>query len=212
MAVAERDARPGEWTHADARDLTFLGLVTFGDALGELADRGVGVKILTGDHPGTAAQVCRDLGVDPGQVLTADDADRLTDAELGAVARRTTVFARCGPGHKARIVAALRAGGYTVGFLGDGVKDLLSLHAADVGICPRGAVDAVRESADVVLAEKDLAAVDRAITAGRHSGGNIGTYLRITLSSNLGNVFAMLATALLLPFLPMLPAYRARAR
>ncbi len=214
VAVAERDARPGEWTHADERGLTFRGLLTFGDALaptaadalGELAGRGVGVKILTGDHPGTAAQVCRDLGLDPGQVLTAEEADRLTDAELGAVARRTTVFARCGPGHKARVVAALRAGGHTVGFLGDGVNDLPALHAADVGLCPRGAVDAVRESADVVLAEKDLAAVDRAITAGRHSGGNIGTYLRITLSSNLGNVFAMLATALLLPFLPMLPA------
>ncbi|MGW9523531.1 magnesium-translocating P-type ATPase [Streptomyces diastaticus] len=214
VAVAERPARHGEWSHADERGLTFRGLVTFGDALAptaadalaELAGRGVGVKILTGDHPGTAAQVCRALGLDPGRVLTADEADRLTDAELGPAARRTAVFARCGPEHKARIVTALRATGHTVGFLGDGVNDLPALHAADVGLCPRESVDAVRECADVVLAEKDLAAVDRAITAGRHSGGNIGTYLRITLSSNLGNVFAMLATALLLPFLPMLPA------
>ncbi|MDQ0937417.1 magnesium-transporting ATPase (P-type) [Streptomyces turgidiscabies] len=120
--------------------------------------------------------------------------------------RRTTVFARCAPAHKARIVAALRAGGHTVGFLGDGANDVPALGAADVGIAPRTAVDVARESADVVLGDKDLAAVAHAVTAGRHSSGNIATYLRVTLSSNLGNVTAMLAAGLLLPFLPMLPA------
>ncbi|MBK3589506.1 HAD-IC family P-type ATPase, partial [Streptomyces sp. MBT57] len=182
------------------------------DALGVLARRGVTVKVLTGDHPGTAARVCQDLGLRTDAVgggdgiVTAELVDALSDAELARVADRATVFARCTPEHKARIVSALRAAGHTTGFLGDGVNDLPALHAADVGICPRNAVDVAREAADVVLAEKDLTAIDWAVLEGRHSSGNIATYLRITLSSNLGNVIAMLTAGLMLPFLPMLPA------
>ncbi|MFJ9211075.1 HAD-IC family P-type ATPase [Streptomyces sp. NPDC102264] len=249
VATAERPARHRDYTHADERGLDFRGFVALHDALAPtaaealkvLAARGVTVKILTGDHPGTAARACLDLGLDMaadglaggdlaggglgagglasgglgaggglgacgGEVVTAERLDALTDAELAEVARRTTVFARCTPEHKARIVAAVRADGHTTGFLGDGVNDLPALHAADVGICPRDAVDVVRESTDVVLARKDLTAIEHAIGAGRHSSGNIATYLRITLSSNLGNVIAMLVAGLLLPFLPMLPA------
>ncbi|NEB37635.1 magnesium-translocating P-type ATPase [Streptomyces sp. SID14515] len=220
VARADRAARAGAYTPADERGLTFLGLVALrdvpapsaADALGVLARRGVSVKVLTGDHPGTAARVCADLGLHPegrpgpDEVVTAELVDTLSDAELVRVADRATVFARCTPEHKARIVSALRAGGHTTGFLGDGVNDLPALHAADVGICPRNAVDVAREAADVVLAEKDLTAIDRAVLAGRRSSGNIATYLRITLSSNLGNVIAMLTAGLMLPFLPMLPA------
>ncbi|MFE4538227.1 HAD-IC family P-type ATPase [Streptomyces scopuliridis] len=216
VATAERSARHRDYTPADERGLDFLGFVALHDALAPtaaealkvLAARGVSVKILTGDHPGTAARACLDLGLDTtaGEVVTAERLDALTDAEIAEVARRTTVFARCTPEHKARIVAAVRADGHTTGFLGDGVNDLPALYAADVGICPRDAVDVVRESTDVVLARKDLTAIEHAIGAGRHSSGNIATYLRITLSSNLGNVIAMLVAGLLLPFLPMLPA------
>ncbi|MER5280786.1 magnesium-translocating P-type ATPase [Streptomyces sp. NPDC002809] len=214
VARTERPARLGAYTPADERGLTFLGFVALRDALTPgaaealdvLTRRGVAVKVLTGDHPGTAAHACRDLGLDPGQVLSAGEIDGLGDEQLAGIAGRATVFARCTPAHKARIVDALRASGHTVGFLGDGVNDLPALYAADVGICPRNAVDVSREAADVVLAEKDLGAIDHAITAGRRSSGTIATYLRITLSSNLGNVIAMLAAGLLLPFLPMLPA------
>ncbi|MGW3649894.1 magnesium-translocating P-type ATPase [Streptomyces sp. NPDC000878] len=212
VATAERPARTRAWTPADVHGLTFRGFVALRDdltptaapALRDLTALGVGVKVLTGDHPGTAARACRDLGLDPGEV--AEGVEGLEDAELADLVRRTTVFARCTPAHKARIVAALRADGHTVGFLGDGVNDVPALGAADVGIAPRDAVDVARESADVVLGEKDLAAVAHAVTAGRLSSGNIATYLRVTLSSNLGNVVAMLAAGLLLPFLPMLPA------
>ncbi|MFD7530052.1 magnesium-translocating P-type ATPase [Streptomyces sp. NPDC059849] len=214
VARAERPARPRPYTAADERGLTFLGFVTLrdaltpsaADALDALKDRGIAVKVLTGDDPGTVARTCRDLGLDPGEVMSAERIDALPDEALAKAADRVTVFARCTPEHKARIVSALRTAGRTTGFLGDGVNDLPAMHAADVGICPRNAVDVARETADVVLAEKDLAAIDHAITAGRHSSGNIATYLRITLSSNLGNVIAMLAAGLMLPFLPMLPA------
>ncbi|MEU3334956.1 magnesium-translocating P-type ATPase [Streptomyces sp. NPDC006668] len=216
VATAERPARAREYTPADERGLEFRGFVTLKDALAPtaaaalrgLADEGVTVRILTGDHPGTAVRACRDLGVPvPADgVLTAGQVDRLTDPELTEAVERTVVFARCAPEHKARVATALRAGGHTVGYLGDGVNDLPALRAADVGIAPRDAVAVARESADVVLAEKDLTAIGHSIAAGRYSGGNIATYLRITLSSNLGNVIAMLAAGLLLPFLPMLPA------
>ncbi|MFJ2769255.1 magnesium-translocating P-type ATPase [Streptomyces sp. NPDC087300] len=213
VATAERAARTGEYTPAVERGLTLRGLVAFRDALAPgaehalagLAERGVTVKVLTGDHPATAARACRDLGLDPGDVVGADTIDALTDERLAGLAATTTVFARCTPEHKARITAALRVHGHTTGFLGDGVNDLPALRAADVGICPRGGVEVARESADVVLADKDLTAIGHAIAAGRHSSGNIATYLRVTLSSNLGNVIAMLAAGLLLPFLPMLP-------
>ncbi|WEP00447.1 magnesium-translocating P-type ATPase [Streptomyces sp. FXJ1.172] len=216
VATAARPARTRGYTPADERDLTFRGLITLRDALAPtaadalkvLTDRGVGVKILTGDHPGTAARACRDLGIPltGTDVLDAGRIDTLTDAELPGPAARTTVFARCTPEHKARIIQALRSAGHTVGFLGDGVNDLPALRAADVGIAPRDAADVARESADVVLARKDLTGVAHAVRAGRHASGNIATYLRITLSSNLGNVIAMLSAGLLLPFLPMLPA------
>ncbi|MFR0352675.1 magnesium-translocating P-type ATPase [Streptomyces sediminimaris] len=216
VATAERSARARAYTPADERGLRLRGFVTFKDALAPtaaealrgLADRGVRVRVLTGDHPGTALRACRDLGVEvpPDGVLTGERMDGLTDPELAGAAARTVVFARCVPEHKARVATALRAGGHTVGHLGDGVNDLPALRAADVGIAPREAVDVAREGADVVLAEKDLTAIAHGIAAGRYAGGNIATYLRITLSSNLGNVIAMLAAGLLLPFLPMLPA------
>ncbi|WP_371591070.1 MULTISPECIES: magnesium-translocating P-type ATPase [unclassified Streptomyces] len=213
VATAHRTARTRGYTPADERGLTFQGFVAFHDAPAEtahdavraLGERGVTVKVLTGDHPATATRVCRDVGIEPGEVVVGADIEHLDDERLGELAARTTVFARCTPDHKARVIAALRGRGHTAGFLGDGVNDLPALRAADVGVCPAGGVDVARESAHVVLADKDLTALEHAVVAGRHSSANIASYLRITLSSNLGNVIAMLAAGLLLPFLPMLP-------
>ncbi|AWI29638.1 cation-translocating P-type ATPase [Streptomyces tirandamycinicus] len=217
VATAERPARLSRaLAPGDPRGLTFRGFVTLRDAvaptaagaLAALADRGVAVKILTGDHPGTALRACRDLGmpVDADRVLTADHVDGLGDRELAEAAGRTTVFARCAPEHKARIAAALRTGGHTVGFLGDGVNDLPALRVADVGISPRDAVPAVRETADVVLADRDLGNLGHAVDAGRRSSANVTTYLRVSLSANLGNAVAVLVVGLLTSFPPMLPA------
>ncbi|MFI1091568.1 cation-translocating P-type ATPase [Streptomyces sp. NPDC020917] len=214
VAVDERPARLGGYRAADEQGLVLVGFVALRDtlaptaaaALAGLAEHGVAVKVVTGDHPGTAARVCRDLGFDPGEVVSAGRIDALSDDQLTELAGHTAVFARCTPEHKARIVHALRRAGHVTGFLGDGVNDLPALHASDVGLCPSDAVDVTRDAADTVLAEKDLTAIDHAIAAGRHCTATIGTYLRIVLSSNLGNVIAMLAAGLLLPFLPMLPA------
>ncbi|MFI7229418.1 magnesium-translocating P-type ATPase [Nonomuraea angiospora] len=214
VATADRPAdRPAVHRLGEERGLRLAGFVTLADepspeapgALAALSRRGITPKVLTGDHPATAARTCRDLGLSVGAVVNAGELADLSDAELAEAVGRATVVARCTPEQKARVVRALRARGHTVGFLGDGVNDLAAMRAADVGICPRGAVDVTREAADVVLAAKDLAAVDHAVVAGRRSTGNIVTYLRIALSSNLGNVIAMLAAGLALPFLPMLP-------
>lgn len=214
VATGQRTARTRGYTPADERGLEFRGFVAFHDPLAEtahdavrsLAEQEVTIKVLTGDHPETAARACRDLGIDPGSVITGDRLAGLSGEELARLAAGTTVFARCTPADKARVVTALRTHGHTTGFLGDGVNDLPALRAADVGVCPRDGADTVRESADVVLARKDLTAIGHAVLAGRHSSANIASYLRITLSSNMGNVIAMLVAGLLVPFLPMLPA------
>ncbi|WP_460070610.1 HAD-IC family P-type ATPase [Streptomyces sp. YKOK-I1] len=281
VATAQRPARTRPYTPADERGLTFRGLVTFRDTLAPeaaetlrgLLDQGVTVRVLTGDHPGTATRVCRELGWEPDRVVVGADTGPEADgrpptggtgtdpavvgagvggagagqspeagygadpavvgegagaggvgadaghgpdaghvaaaqgrAAAGPAVPGLTVHARCTPADKARVVEELRAAGHIVGFLGDGVNDAPALRAADVGIAPRSACAVARECADVVLGEKDLAAVGHAVAAGRHSSGNIASYLRVTLSSNLGNVLAMLTAGLLLPFLPMLPA------
>jgi Mg2+-importing ATPase len=193
--------------------LTLVGFVGFRDeprasapqALAGLAERGVAVKIMTGDHPLVAARVCRDVGIDAGRVVTGEDIAPLDDATLAAVAEAGTVFARVDPVLKARLVRALRAAGHTVGFLGDGVNDVPALRDADVGISVASATAVARECAEVILLSKDLSLLGQAITEGRRSFGNVVKYLKITISSNFGNAVSMLAASAALPFLPMLP-------
>ena len=213
VAVAARQARPGRYRAADETGLALAGFVGFRDppaasarqAVADLASCGIAVKVLTGDHPLVAARICRDVGVDPGQVLTGQDVARLDDTALVRAAGAAAVFARVDPAQKARIVRALRAGGRTVGFLGDGINDAAALRAADVGISVAGAVSLARECADIVLLRKDLPMLGQAVLSGRRSVANIAKYLKITVSSNFGNVLAMLAASATLPFLPMLP-------
>ncbi|MFE9250529.1 HAD-IC family P-type ATPase [Streptomyces sp. NPDC007088] len=214
VALGERAARTRPYTPADVRGLRLLGFVTLRDepapsagaALRALERQGIDVRVLTGDQPETAARACRELGLDPGPVASAAELDALPAPARDELVARTRVFARCSPADKARILGLLRASGRTTGFLGDGVNDVPALRAADVGLCPSGAVDLARESADLVLSGKDLTAVGHAVTAGRRSTSTVLGYLRLTLSANLGNVLSMLVAGLLLPFLPMLPA------
>jgi Mg2+-importing ATPase len=213
VAVATRPATCGRYRPADEEGLTLVGLVGFRDlprpsarrAVAELAAQGIAIKILTGDHPLVAARVCRDVGIDPGRVVTGEAVAHLDDGALAAVAAAGTVFARVDPAQKARLVHALRSAGQAVGFLGDGANDAAALRAADVGISVAGATAAARECADVILLRKDLTMLGQAISEGRRSFGNVIKYLKITISSNFGNVLSMLAASAALPFLPMLP-------
>jgi P-type Mg2+ transporter len=213
VAVATRHGKSGRYRPADEHGLTLIGLVGFRDAprpsaaaaVTELAARGVAIKLITGDHPLVAARVGRDVGIDVGQVVTGEDIARLDDRALAAVAEAGTVFARVDPAQKARLVRALRSAGHTVGFLGDGANDAAALREADVGISVAGATAATRECAEVILLGKNLTLLGQAIVEGRQSFGNVIKYLKITISSNFGNVLSMLAASAALPFLPMLP-------
>ena len=213
VAVAARRAKAGPYRPDDETGLTLAGFVGFRDlpresapgALADLAERGITVKVLTGDHPLVAARICRDVGVDAGHLRTGADLAELDDAALATVAEDTTVFARVDPAQKARIVRALQAGGHTVGFLGDGVNDAAALRDADAGISVTGAVALARECADVILLRKELQMLGQAVAEGRRSVVNVAKYLKITVSSNVGNVLSMLIASAALPFLPMLP-------
>ncbi len=213
LAEAERPAKAGRYRPADEAALTLIGFVGFRDlprlsarqALADLAARGVAVKIMTGDDPLVTARICRDVGIDAGPVVTGADLALLEERALVSVAQTGTVFARVDPAQKARLVRALRAAGHTVGFLGDGVNDAAALRAADVGISVAGATAVARECGDVILIRKDLTMLGQAIVEGRRSSGNMIKYLKITISSNFGNVLSMLAASAALPFLPMLP-------
>jgi P-type Mg2+ transporter len=213
VAVATRHGKSGHYRPADENGLTLVGLVGFRDAprpsaavaVAELAARGVAIKLITGDHPLVAARVGRDVGIGAGRVVTGEDIAHTDDAALAAVAEAGTVFARVDPAQKARLVRALRSAGHTVGFLGDGANDAAALREADVGISVAGATAAARECAEVILLRKNLALLGQAIVEGRRSFGNVVKYLKITISSNFGNVLSMLAASAALPFLPMLP-------
>ncbi|MDO4436832.1 MAG: magnesium-translocating P-type ATPase [Coriobacteriaceae bacterium] len=196
----------------DERDMTLMGYLAFLDppkksaraAVSELTGLGVGVKVLTGDNAAVAATVCELVGIDAQGALTGGDIDALTDSELAARADRTSLFAKLTPLQKARIVRVLREqGGHTVGFMGDGINDAAAMRASDCGISVDTAVDVAKESADIILLKKDLTVLARGIVEGRRTYGNTIKYIKITASSNFGNVLSVLAAALFLPFLPM---------
>ena len=165
----------------------------------------MGVKVLTGDTPVITAKICREVGLEPGTVLTGDQLDAMNEQELLAAAREHNVFARLTPLQKSRIIKTLQQGGHTVGFLGDGINDAPGLRDADVGISVDSAADIAKESADIILLEKSLMVLEEGVVKGRETFGNIMKYLNMTASSNFGNVFSVLVASAFIPFLPMLP-------
>ena len=201
------------YTARDERALVLAGFVTFFDppmegvtaALQALRRDGVVVKILTGDSELVARHVCGQVGLDSARLVVGGEIERMTDGALAAVAEETTVFARVSPAQKTRIILALKSRNHVVGFLGDGINDAPSIHAADVGVSVATAVDVAKDAADIILLERDLGVLHAGILQGRRAFGNVMKYLLMGTSSNFGNMFSMAGAFLFLPFLPMLP-------
>ena len=221
LAIATKDLDPrgavaGHATaygKADECDLVLRGYVAFLDppkdsarkALEALRIHGVSVKVVTGDNDLVARKICRDVGLETEFVLLGEEIEQLDEEQLAGAVERVTLFARVSPAHKQRIVNALRSRKHTVGFMGDGINDAPGLHAADVGISVDSAVDIAKESADIILLEKSLLALDEGVLEGRKVFSNIVKYVRMGASSNFGNMFSVLGASVFVPFLPMLP-------
>ena len=213
IAVAQKTnpAPAGEFSAADERDMVLIGFLAFLDppkdttkaAVQALTEYGVSVKILTGDSEKVTRAICSQVGLDAENMLLGSEIDALTDAQLGRLAAGVTVFAKLSPAQKARIVSVLRERGHSVGFMGDGINDAAAMRAADVGISVDTAVDIAKETAGVVLLEKDLMVLERGVVEGRKIYANMIKYIKITASSNFGNMLSVLASSAFLPFLPM---------
>jgi Mg2+-importing ATPase len=215
VAVAYREfpTDHGPYTVADERDLTLAGFIGFLDppketaapALKALGHHGIDVKILTGDNDLVTRKICRDVGIDAERIILGNELQGLDDDALGKLVTNHSVFAKLTPDDKTRIVRALKTRGHTVGFMGDGINDAGALREADVGVSVDSAVDIAKESADIILLEKSLLVLEEGVIEGRKTFGNTIKYIKMTASSNFGNVFSVLIASAFLPFLPMLP-------
>lgn len=215
VAVAVKETPPSQQVYSvsDEADLMLIGYIAFLDppkestapALKALAEHGVTVKVLTGDNELVTAKVCRQVGLKVDGVMLGSEVARLSDSELAVAVERHNVFAKLSPLDKERLVYALRANDHIVGFMGDGINDAPALRAADIGISVDSAVDIAKEAADIILLEKSLMVLEEGVIEGRRVFSNMLKYIRMTASSNFGNVFSVLVASAFLPFLPMLP-------
>jgi Mg2+-importing ATPase len=198
--------------HADESAMTLVGLLSFADpvkpdaaaTLAELADSGVSVRMVTGDNRHVAAHIAAQVGIDTTSVYTGDDVDRIGDAALAKAVLGVYVFSDLNPVQKERVVRAFRTGGHVVGYLGDGINDAPPLHAADVGISVDTAVPVAKQSAAIVLLDKDLRVILDGVRQGRRTFANTMKYIFVTTSANFGNMLSMAIAATVLPFLPLL--------
>src|SRR5271169_5759035 len=201
------------YTVEDEKEFVLAGYVAFLDppketarqAIAALREYGVSVKIITGDNEVVTRKICKEVGLPIEHALLGKDVEKLSDANLEEAAEITTIFAKMSPVQKSRVIRALQRRGHTVGYLGDGINDAAALKDADVGISVDTAVDIAKESADIILLEKSLLVLEEAVIEGRKTFANIIKYIKMTASSNFGNVFSVLVASIFLPFLPMLP-------
>ena len=213
IAYREFDRSKQTFSVADESELTLLGYIAFFDpakqssrqAIEALARSGVTVKVLTGDNELVSQKVCRDVGLTVNQIFTGPQLAAMNETEFARQVATGNVFARLTPDQKEKVIRALRAQGHVVGFLGDGINDVLAMKAADVGISVDSAVDVAKESADIILLEKSLLVLEDGIIEGRKVFCNIVKYIKMGASSNFGNMFSVVGGAAFLPFLPMAP-------
>ncbi|WP_291653044.1 magnesium-translocating P-type ATPase [Clostridium sp.] len=215
LGIAQKNnpSMVGELSVKDESDMVLIGYLAFLDppkestanAIRALEDFGVNVKILTGDNDAVTSSVCKQVGIKVNNLLLGSDIEEMDDELLSEVVEETNVFAKLSPNQKTRVVAALRKNGHTVGFMGDGINDAAAMTEADVGISVDTAVDIAKESANIILLEKDLMVLEDGVVEGRKIYANIIKYIKMTASSNFGNMFSVLIASIFLPFLPMLP-------
>ena len=199
----------------DECDMVLIGYLAFldppkestADAIRALQAHGVTTKILTGDNDKVTRTICKQVGLEVRNMLLGSDLDSLTDDALSRAAETTDVFAKLTPDQKSRVVSVLRGNGHTVGFMGDGINDAAAMKSADIGISVDTAVDVAKESADIILLEKNLMVLEQGIIEGRKTYANMMKYIKMTASSNFGNMFSVSAASALLPFLPMMSVH-----
>ncbi|HEX7136516.1 MAG TPA: magnesium-translocating P-type ATPase, partial [Vicinamibacterales bacterium] len=213
IAYKEVPASSKAYEVDDESELVLAGFAGFLDppkesaepAIKVLQEHGVTVKVLTGDNDIVTRKVCRQVGLQFDSVVLGNEIEPLDDDQLADLSEKTVVFAKLTPAQKARIIRALQRRGHTVGYLGDGINDAAALRDADVGISVDSAADIAKESADIIMLEKDLLVLEEGVLEGRNTFGNIIKYIKMTASSNFGNVFSVLVASAFIPFLPMLP-------
>ena len=203
------------YTVTDESDMILTGYLAFLDppkpsaapAIKALLEHGVKTKILTGDNEKVTQAICEKVGLDVEHILLGADIDRMSEQELAEVVESVTVFAKLSPDQKARIILQLKRNGHIVGYMGDGINDAPSMKVADVGISVDTAVDIAKETADVILLDKDLMVLEKGLVEGRKVYANMTKYIKMTVSSNFGNIFSLLVASIFLPFLPMSPVH-----
>ena len=213
LAIAQKSnpSPAGAFGVTDECDMVLMGYLAFldppkestADAIKALKAHGVTTKILTGDNDKVTRTICKQVGLKVRNMLLGSDLENMSDQELAKAAETTDVFAKLTPDQKARVVSVFRENGHTVGFMGDSINDASAMKSADIGISVDTAVDVAKESADIVLLEKDLMVLEEGIIEGRKTYANMIKYIKMTASSNFGNMFSVLAASALLPFLPM---------
>lgn len=217
LAVAQKSFinKDRDFATEDEREMVLIGYLAFLDppkpsaseAIQQLHDNGVEVKILSGDNDAIVRTIGRQVGIDTSYALTGAEVEQMSDEELKAIIRKVTLFSKLTPLQKMHIITLLQELGNTVGFLGDGINDASALRQSDIGISVDSAVDIAKESADIILLEKDLMVLEDGVLEGRKTFGNITKYIKMTASSNFGNMFSVMAASAFLPFLPMLPIH-----
>ncbi len=213
LAVSSKKISSTKVSHEEEKEMTFEGFISFFDppkkdvkkTLKEIEELGIETKIITGDNEIVTKKISDEVGLIIKGILTGEDIEKLSDEALKVKAKETTIFARCSPDQKVRIINAIRSMKNVVGYLGDGINDAPSLKASDVSISVNNAVDIAKESADIILTRKSLSDLKEGIIDGRKTFGNTMKYIMMALSSNFGNMFSASGAVLFLPYLPMLP-------
>lgn len=214
LAVAHKSylSKECDFKVEDEKDMVLIGYLAFLDppkqsaasAIKQLHEHGIEVKILSGDNDAVVQTIARQVGIETRNALTGPQFEAMEEEEQRQAVCKTNVFSKLTPIQKTQIIMLLQEQQNTVGFLGDGINDAAALRQSDIGISVDSAVDIAKESADIILLEKDLMVLEDGVLEGRKTFGNITKYIKMTASSNFGNMFSVMAASAFLPFLPML--------